>query len=369
MTTAPGLIHEPWTKCALPIAATRMSASRMRASMSLVRLWHTVTVAFSCSSRRAAGMPTMFDRPSTTADLPLISMPFLWSSSMQPCESTNKGGAGGFDREALNRSRRPGQASERGSLPSVAHTPRLPALTRGVQATNRGLRPRSARSPTFAGCKPSTSFSGEISESTRISLTCSGKGSCEMARARNHVRVGGAGSAGDGPARRQPLAKDSQRLESSELRPLARQRCRCNRQRTRKHRGCSKPPTPRAAVARPGGDRSPEPGCRERARLRWQLGQPPQFRPPTLPRGGSRRSLRFPPAPSTGGEHNSAQRATKRRREQGSQSLLGLVVTGAGDDRRGRATTCAAAEQLSPLRRPCASYGRTWHCRGGRPPG
>ena len=43
--------------------------------MSFVREWQTVTVAFLPISSSAAGMPTMFERPSTTAFAPSILTP------------------------------------------------------------------------------------------------------------------------------------------------------------------------------------------------------------------------------------------------------------------------------------------------------
>ena len=53
-----------------PIAATRMSASRVIAPRSRVFEWQMVTVAFWCSSSMAAGLPTMSLRPTTTACWP-----------------------------------------------------------------------------------------------------------------------------------------------------------------------------------------------------------------------------------------------------------------------------------------------------------
>lgn len=48
--------------------------SRTVAAMSAVREWHTVTVAFSASRRWATGMPTMLERPMTTARFPSMGM-------------------------------------------------------------------------------------------------------------------------------------------------------------------------------------------------------------------------------------------------------------------------------------------------------
>ena len=55
-----------------PMAATRMSAVRAIAGRSRVREWQIVTVAFLCSSSAAIGLPTMSERPMTTACLPSI---------------------------------------------------------------------------------------------------------------------------------------------------------------------------------------------------------------------------------------------------------------------------------------------------------
>ncbi len=60
---------------ARPMAATRMSASRQTAGRSGVFEWQIVTVACSCSSSIAAGLPTMSLRPTTTARCPAIAMP------------------------------------------------------------------------------------------------------------------------------------------------------------------------------------------------------------------------------------------------------------------------------------------------------
>ena len=67
------LITKP--KLGLPIAATRISARRQWPLRSLVCEWHTVTVAPACMSSIAIGLPTMFERPTTTASLPLRLMP------------------------------------------------------------------------------------------------------------------------------------------------------------------------------------------------------------------------------------------------------------------------------------------------------
>jgi hypothetical protein len=59
----------------LPSAATRMSARRVWKARSRVCEWQMVTVAPACISSIAIGLPTMFERPMTTASLPLRSMP------------------------------------------------------------------------------------------------------------------------------------------------------------------------------------------------------------------------------------------------------------------------------------------------------
>mmetsp|Transcript_20702 Transcript_20702/g.52420 ORF Transcript_20702/g.52420 Transcript_20702/m.52420 type:complete len:256 (+) Transcript_20702:122-889(+) len=133
ITTAPSLIMSPVTYFGLPMAATRMSALRVWAGMSVVWEWHTVTVAFSFIRQRAMGRPTILDRPSTTAFLPFISTPDRLSSSMQP---------------------------------------------KGVQGTNSGSRPFCARLPVLRGWKPSTSFSNDTASRTVFSCTCDGSGNC-----------------------------------------------------------------------------------------------------------------------------------------------------------------------------------------------
>src|SRR5690606_34918794 len=66
-TVAPGLTQSPLTISGRPTAATRISALRHRAGKSCVREWAMVTVAFACSNRFAIGLPTILDRPTTTA--------------------------------------------------------------------------------------------------------------------------------------------------------------------------------------------------------------------------------------------------------------------------------------------------------------
>jgi hypothetical protein len=55
-----------------------------------VRECAMVTVAFLCISRSATGMPTMFERPKTTASLPSIVTPLRSSSSIQPCNNAKQ---------------------------------------------------------------------------------------------------------------------------------------------------------------------------------------------------------------------------------------------------------------------------------------
>ena len=64
-TTAPGLSISPVIRPGTPAATTTISASRVCRARSTVFEWQTVTVAFSRSSRRAAGLPTTFERPTT----------------------------------------------------------------------------------------------------------------------------------------------------------------------------------------------------------------------------------------------------------------------------------------------------------------
>ena len=91
-----------------------ISAWRTMLAMSLVREWQTVTVALRASKSNAAGMPTIFERPMTTAFAPSILTPACSSRYIHPY---------------------------------------------GVQGTNSGSRPFCARRPIFSGENPSTSFS------------------------------------------------------------------------------------------------------------------------------------------------------------------------------------------------------------------
>ena len=57
---------------------------RQTAARSRVCEWQTVTVAFFCISSSAAGLPTMFERPTTTACLPSRSTPAASIMRRQP---------------------------------------------------------------------------------------------------------------------------------------------------------------------------------------------------------------------------------------------------------------------------------------------
>ncbi len=84
MTMAPGLTIAAVTVCGRPTAATMMSALRVCAARSGVRLWQIVTVASACKSISAIGLPTVLLRPITTACLPRSRVPVLSISFMQP---------------------------------------------------------------------------------------------------------------------------------------------------------------------------------------------------------------------------------------------------------------------------------------------
>mmetsp|Transcript_44982 Transcript_44982/g.97711 ORF Transcript_44982/g.97711 Transcript_44982/m.97711 type:complete len:200 (+) Transcript_44982:163-762(+) len=134
MTTQPGLSQSPLTISALPRAAMTMSALRTFSFKSLVLEWQTVTVAFIDWSSAATGIPTIFERPSTTASKPLTFTLLRCRSSMQPA---------------------------------------------GVHGmASGGVPPRRQRLPIFSAEKPSTSFSTAMLARTAASFTCSGKGSC-----------------------------------------------------------------------------------------------------------------------------------------------------------------------------------------------
>ncbi|MOA13085.1 hypothetical protein D3C78_1331170 [compost metagenome] len=131
ITTAPGLIHSALIIRGRPTAATTMSALRHSACGFLLRECSTVTVQSAASSRAAIGLPTMLERPITTACLP--------------------------DRS-----------------PRVSRSRRMqPAGVQGTSTSRPWLRP-----PTFSLWKPSTSLAGSMACSTAVSSMCLGSGSC-----------------------------------------------------------------------------------------------------------------------------------------------------------------------------------------------
>ncbi len=131
MTTAPGLIQSPRIISGRPTAATTMSARRVIAGRSRVRECAMVTVQCACSSSCAIGLPTMLERPTTTASRPA-------------------------------------------RLPSVSRSSiRQPS---GVQGTKPSVPIESL--PTLAMWKPSTSLSGSIASMIAASTMPAGSGSC-----------------------------------------------------------------------------------------------------------------------------------------------------------------------------------------------
>src|SRR6266852_6193014 len=84
MTIAPGLIQSPRTISARPAATYSRSARRHTAGICRVREWAMVTVAFSASSSWASGLPTMLERPTTTASQPASEGETVLVSRMQP---------------------------------------------------------------------------------------------------------------------------------------------------------------------------------------------------------------------------------------------------------------------------------------------
>ena len=69
-TVAPRFTQSPGIISGRPTAATRISARLQTSPRSRVRLWAMVTVQLSPKSNCAMGLPTMFDRPTTTASIP-----------------------------------------------------------------------------------------------------------------------------------------------------------------------------------------------------------------------------------------------------------------------------------------------------------
>src|SRR5919198_3738081 len=84
ITQAPGLTIAPVTSFARPTAATRMSALRAMSCRSRLFEWHTVTVASRARSSSASGLPTIFERPMTTARAPANGTPAWSSKRMTP---------------------------------------------------------------------------------------------------------------------------------------------------------------------------------------------------------------------------------------------------------------------------------------------
>ncbi len=70
ITTAPSFTISALMSRGLPTAATRMSAWRVIAARSRVFEWQMVTVAPALRRSSAMGLPTMVERPTTTACLP-----------------------------------------------------------------------------------------------------------------------------------------------------------------------------------------------------------------------------------------------------------------------------------------------------------
>ena len=134
ITTAPGLTMSAVTNFALPMATMRMSACRVTAGRSRVRLWQTVTVA---SPPRAALHE--HDRHRLADDVAAAEHHHV-------------------------------RARRSGSLLRTS----ICWMPCGVQGRNRG-RPCTIR-PTFSGWKASTSFSGLTASSTRVSSICLGSG-------------------------------------------------------------------------------------------------------------------------------------------------------------------------------------------------
>ncbi len=135
MTTAPGFTQSPRTMPGRPTAATSTSALWQTAGRSAVREWAIVTVASRWSSNCAIGLPTMFERPSTTACLPASEGPITLSiSSAEPM---------------------------------------------GVHGTSAlAVAPPASSPTTLTGWNPSTSLAGSIAISTRSASMPCGSGNC-----------------------------------------------------------------------------------------------------------------------------------------------------------------------------------------------
>lgn len=84
ITTAPDLIQSPRTIFGWPMATTRMSARAQTSLRCSVFEWQTVTVAWFHLSSSAQGVPTILDRPNTTASFPTMLMPVRLINSRTP---------------------------------------------------------------------------------------------------------------------------------------------------------------------------------------------------------------------------------------------------------------------------------------------
>ena len=84
ITVAPGLIQSPLIKRGLPTATTRMSARRHSSARSRVLECATVTVQLSPINSAAIGLPTMLERPTTSARAPASDPSVSLSSIRQP---------------------------------------------------------------------------------------------------------------------------------------------------------------------------------------------------------------------------------------------------------------------------------------------
>ena len=83
-TAEPGLTIDGVTSPGRPAAATSTSAASVWRARSRVCEWQTVTVAFACSSSCAAGFPTIWLRPITTARAPSRSIAVLLEQQHDP---------------------------------------------------------------------------------------------------------------------------------------------------------------------------------------------------------------------------------------------------------------------------------------------
>ena len=124
MMVAPGFTISGVMNPGLPMAATRMSAWRVIAPRSRVFEWQIVTVAFSCSSSMATGLPTMSLRPTTTACCPLMGRLLRLRISMTPAgvQGARAGGRPAACRHSPDESRRRPLSGETESSRNLAST-------------------------------------------------------------------------------------------------------------------------------------------------------------------------------------------------------------------------------------------------------